>query len=288
MKNNFILFVCMIICLHSFAQSDVATAKYMHVTVDGNDTEWGSLNFYDDQTQLNFAIADDTDNIYLCFSANSQPVQMKFMRAGMKITLSTKGKSKHEASILYPLQQTKLVEFKDSAVNKNNPPEPGERPVFNKETFRQNFIAHHTSMQVSGFANSNGEIPVKDSAIHVAVNWDTASNMVYEVSIAKKEFFGAGYSAKDLLSDITLNVELNGLSHAETGDAKDGNTPSHSNGAHSGMHGGGGGTHGGAGFNGGGEYQKPLSDPMNNTGNVSLNQKTSFKQKFVLNDGSKS
>ena len=90
------------------------------------------------------------------------------------------------------------------------------------------------------------------------------------------------------MSDITLNVELNGLSHAETGDAKDGNTSPHGDGAHSGMHGGGGGTHGGAGFNGGGEYQKPLSDPMNNTGNVSLNQKTSFKQKFVLNDGGKS
>ena len=49
-----------------------------------------------------------------------------------------------------------------------------------------------------------------------------SSNVIYEVAIAKKEFFGAGYTAKDDKDDITLSVELNGLSHSETGDAKTG------------------------------------------------------------------
>jgi len=40
-RKYFILFICLNICLHSMAQSDVATAKWMHVTVDGNNNEWG-------------------------------------------------------------------------------------------------------------------------------------------------------------------------------------------------------------------------------------------------------
>ncbi len=278
------------------AQSDVATAKWMHVTVDGNNNEWGSLNFYDDQTQLNFGIANDTNNIYLCFSAGNGPAQMKLMHAGMKITLSTKGKPKHEASILFPLPQNKQQQFTDSAFNKNNSPAPGAQPVFNKETFRQSYVAHHSVMQVSGFASANGEISTSDSDIHVAVNWDSSSNMIYEVAIAKKEFFGNGFTTKDVLSDITLDVELNGLSHSETGDAKTGGG-SHGGGMHGSMEGenSGGGSHGGgihgSGMHGGGfnsDGQHGSNSPnanMNNSNNVSLNQKTSFKQKFILNDG---
>lgn len=286
--------MCVFTAIHLFAQRDVATAKYMHATIDGNNTEWGSLNFYDNQTQLNFAIANDADNIYLCFIPGSEAAQMKLMRAGMKITISTKGKSKHEASIVYPLQQINQPGFKDSGVDKGNLPALGGQPVFNKATFRQNYISQHTTMQVSGFLNTVGEISTNNPDIHVAINWDALSNMVYEVAIAKKEFYGADYILKNTLADITLNVELNGLSHAEIGDAKNG-THSHSSGVHggmedggnmgSGMHRGGGGMHGGGFSNGGRLPGGNEGGNMNNAGNISLNQKTSFKQKFVLKDG---
>ena len=103
MKNSILVFLLMNICFYAAAQTDVSTAKWIHVTVDGDATDWGSLNFYDDQTQLNFGLANDSDNIYLCFTANTQPVQMKLMRAGMKVELSAKGKTKHEAFIVFPL-----------------------------------------------------------------------------------------------------------------------------------------------------------------------------------------
>lgn len=280
-----------IICLKGYAQ-DVSTAKFMHIIVDGNDSEWSSLNFYDGETQLNFAIANDSNNIYLCFATNSQPAEMKLMHAGMKITLSTKGKSKHEASILYPLPQAKQPGFGDSADNKNMN-DNGARPVFNKETFRQNYIAHHAIMQLNGFATINDEVPVKDSLIQVAINWDTTSNLIYEVAIAKKEFFGAGYTAKNDKEEITLSVELNGLLHSETGDAKTGGyhegnksggdmngEETHGDGTH------GGSAHGGGGFNGASEKYADAQNSLMHPSSASLNEKTSFKQKFVLNDGS--
>ena len=270
MKKNFLLLLLVNICTHVWSQGDMATAKWMHVTVDGNNSEWGSLNFYDDQTQLNFGIANDSDNIYLCFATINEPVQMKIMHAGMKLTLSTKSKPKHEVSILFPLPQNSRSNF-DSLHSENN--NSSEHTVFNKETFRQSFIAHHTTMQVNGFANLNGDVPAKDSGVQVAVNWDSASNLIYEVAIAKKEFFGSGYILKDMMEDITLSVEVNGLPHSEAGS---------NNSSYHDMHGGQGGMHGGYGNHEGNEER----NPMNNSSTVSLSAKTSFKQKFVLNNGS--
>jgi hypothetical protein len=301
MKYLFFLTLLITVWLKSTAQ-DVSTAKYMHITVDGDDSEWGSLNLYDDETQLNFAIANDSNNIYLCFATASQAAEMKLMRAGMKITLTTKGKPKHEASIQYPLMQTKQPDVKSPTDNKSMN-DSSERPVFNKETFRQSYIAHHATMQVDGFTNINGEVPVKNAAVQAAINWDTASNLIYEVAISKKEFFGAGYTPKDDKNDITLNVELNGIPHSETGDAKsggyhEGNTSSGDANGEGGTHGGGGEMHGGGGMHGGGMHggsgggfngaSEKYADAQNtlmHPNSASLNTKTSFKQKFILNDG---
>ena len=100
-------------------------------------------------------------------------------------------------------------------------------------------------MQVSGFSTANGIVPVQDTGLQVAVNWDSASNLIYEVAISKKEFFGAEYTAKEAMEDITLSVELNALPHSALGDEKSG-------GYHTGMHGGGsGGGEGSSGVQGG-------------------------------------
>lgn len=274
----------MAFCIRSFSQ-DVATPKFMHVNVDGKMDDWGSLNFYDDETQLNFGLANDSNTIYLCFQTMNQPAEMKILRAGMKVTLSTKGKSKHEASIMFPLPPDKHEVFADSSHNEamNN-----NGHVFNKETFRQNFITNHSTMQVNGFAHANGLVPVNDSDIKVAINWDTASNLIYEVAIAKKEFFGNDYSPKDANDEITLSVEVNGIPHAENSY----NHAYHGGGFQgSGMHGGG--MHSG---NRGGNFNRDQnnsntsndaqqSNPLNSNNNFSLSSKASFKQKFVLNSG---
>ncbi|MFT4155690.1 hypothetical protein [Parafilimonas sp.] len=287
MKKHLTVFVCLGFYLHAISQSDVATAKMMHITVDGNSKEWGPLNFYDEKTQLNFAIANDDDNIYFCFATATQAAQTKLMQAGMKITLSRKGRGKKGASVLYPLPQSKQQPpAHDSGFDKNNPPAPGAQNAPDGETFWDNYIAHHTTMKASGFANANGEIPTSGTGIRAAVNWDSSLNMIYEIAIAKKELFGTGYTAKDLSGNITLSVELNGLSRAATGDAKSGGAPPAGD-MHGGMEGGGmrGGGMPGGGFNGGG--RPPGNQHANSSNSTSLNKKTSFKQKFVLNDGSK-
>lgn len=262
-----------------YAQSDVATAKWMKqpVTIDGINKEWGSLNFYDDQTQLNFGMANDSNNIYLCFATINEPVEMKVMRAGMKVTLSTKGKPKQEASIIFPLAQTRQPHY-DSAGNESNG--SNMHPAFNRETFRENYIAEHSMMQTSGFAIVNGQVSTKNPAIQAAINWDSAGNIIYELAIAKKEFFGSGYTPKQAMEDITLSVEVNALPRSASGDESRNGGNSYQGG---GMHGGGG-MHK-EGFNGGERSEGGETNTMNNNDRISLSTKTSFKQRFVLNNG---
>lgn len=275
MKKIFIVSFCLGICWYGAAQTDVATAKYLQATIDGNSSEWGALNFYDEDTQLNFALANDAKNIYFCFVTGSQLAQMKLTRAGMKITLSTKGKPKREAAVVFPLPQTK--QLPDSTLNKNN---TATQPASNKESFRKGFIAHHTTMQVSGFVNTNGEIATDNSSIQAALNWDSSSNIVYEIAIPKTEFYGAGYTAKDLKNDITLTVELNGLSRSETGDARYAALQDEETKPGNGMQAAPSKT---VGFN---VDKRPgsITDPGNMS--ASLTEKISFKQKFILTEGS--
>ena len=272
--------------MNANAQEDVSTAKWMKqpVMVDGENTDWSSLNFYDDQTQLNFGIANDSNNIYLCFQTTTDAAQRKLMFAGMKVTLSTKGKNRHEATIVFPEPQPKQEHAADTSAGGSN---TYTHPVFNKEGFRQNYIAHHTTMQVSGFADVNGDISIKNPSIQAAVNWDSASNFICEFAISKKEFFGTEYIAKQALENITLGVEINGLPKSEAGGKS--RNPVYKGGGMNdeGMHGGG--MHGmrtnGGGFNGGGRPLHDEANPMNNENKVSLSSKASFKQKFVLNNG---
>jgi hypothetical protein len=265
------------------AQSDVATAKWMAqpVVIDGENTEWGrSLNFYDVDTKLSFALGSDSNNIYLCFESENGPNQMKIMRAGMNIELSTKGKNKHEVFIAYPLPQKEQEPAATGTDTANNGTSSFTHQVHDAASFKTNYLGKHTVMDVKGFASANGEVPVKNaSGLNVAMNWDSASNLIYEIAIPKKEFFGAHYSPKEASEEITLSVEVNALKHMPTeGGNKNSDGESHGEGMNGGgMHGSGmegGGMHGGGSYGGGKQWSEADRE--------SLGVKTSFKQKFVL------
>ena len=119
---------------------------------------------------------------------------------------------------------------------------------------------------------------VSNSDVKVAVNWDSSNNLIYEVAINKKEFFGDTYSSKDEEGNISLEVEVNGLPHYDGEKVK----AYHSDGMQAGM---GDGKQGGS--NRGGFNQENMPQQSTSGGNnIPLSAKTSFKQKFVLNNGS--
>lgn len=261
---------------------DVSTAKWMAhpVTIDGEATEWHQpLNFYDSETKLLFAISNDSTHIYLCFEAKDEATQMKIMRAGMRVELDTKGRNGRSASIDFPLPPKERDENEEGGNDFRQRTGDTTGGQFNHKPdmamMHQRFLQRNITMDVKGFADGNGIIPVRGRDISVAMNWDDADDLFYEVSIPIKSLLDDGYTAGDVLKEITLHAEVNGIKGAEGGGRNAGafNGGGMGRGG-GGMRGGGGGMRGG-GMRGGGMQGSGMD-------RSSLGEKTSFKQKFVL------
>jgi len=225
------------IAANSFAQSDVAKANWAPVVkVDGNADEWAQpLRFYDNDSKLFYSFVNDDKTLYLCFATDDEVNQAKIMRAGIKVSLSTKTKDKHKVSIDFPV----IAKAEDSARTEEKPRTPGQK--FDRGDFKTAFLAHHTTMEIKGFSTKDGVININDnSGINVAMNWDAANKCIYEVAIPLKELYGEGYTADDIAKDISLTAEINALKKGEGGDK-----------AYNGRGGGGGGRMGGGRMGGG-------------------------------------
>ncbi|MGH2646563.1 MAG: hypothetical protein ACRDE8_03305 [Ginsengibacter sp.] len=278
MKRNIFTIVLIFYCGHLFAQDDIPTSSWVStpVKVDGNAQEWKlPLRLYDDATKLFFGFANDDKNLYLCFQTSDEINEMKILRAGMKIYLSTKGKDKHKVSINFPMQQ------KAEPTTPSN--EDTVQQAFERRSRRSASFTKDTMMEVKGFTTRNGIIPINDnSGINAAINRDDANKLTYEISIPLKELFGADYSTEDLSKDIFLDAEVNAMS-------KSGHT-GNGGGGYSGRGGGGGRMGGGAGRLGGGgggmhhnrEGNEGANSEQTGTDRSAMFEKAELKQKFIL------
>ena len=277
MKMYFLPVVIVLGCTIAKAQ-DVSTAKWVAqpITVDGNATEWHQpLNFYDSETKLLFAIGNDSTHIYLCFEAKDEKTQMKIMRAGMRIDLDTKGRNGRSASIDFPLAPKERDENNEEGGNDfsqgqrsadtcagqfNHKHDPAMMFLF--------FLHRNIFMDVKDFADDNGLLPVRGRDISVAMNWDDADNLFYEISIPIKDLLDNGYTPENIAKEITLHAHINAVKADAVAANRSG---SFNQGRSGGMRGGGmrAGSMRGSGMQGGGDRS-------------AMFESTSFKQKFVL------
>jgi hypothetical protein len=207
MKFRLAILFSLLICIY-FSQPSVANWK-TDVKIDGVPNEWNSpLRFYDAETKLFFAFANDSSNFYLCLQSNDKRNQVKIHMAGMKVFINTKGKEKHKTCIAYPLTDSR-GNFAREELNEEVEPDI--------ESLKGKFQLQNTNMLTSGFATQNGNFPIRDSAgIHAALNWDEKNVMTYEVAIPLKELFGLHYITKDLATTITLILEVNSVTREDS------------------------------------------------------------------------
>lgn len=291
MKKFFLPLACIAFNLTLRAQ-DVSTAKWITapVTVDGNANDWHQpLNFYDPETKLLFAIANDSANIYLCFEAKDNATALKIMRAGMQIDLDTKGRHGRSAIIEFPLPPKERRELNEADGGDNRP--AGDTSMQRGEfsdhkpdpaMFRQRFLTNNITMETKGFADANGVLPIRGRDMSVAINWDEADNLFYEVKIPIKQLLDDGYTEDNILKEITLHVAVNGISGAGGGGRGGGMQGGGMGGMRGGGMRGGGGMGRGGGMRGGGMHGGGMGGGSMQGGSNGLGEKTSFKQKFVL------
>lgn len=205
MKKSFLFFLFVSISTFSFAQeAPVSSFAKNKIIIDGNPEEWNlPLKHYDNTTRLFFDFENDANHLYLCFQAKDEMNEVKILKAGMKIILSSKINGKHKSVINYPLPAPKTSENNDEITSD---------PMATRPDNHATFLAKDTLMEVKGFATQSGTISSKDTAgIHAAINWDSSKTFTYEIAIPLKEMFGENYDIKELSKDISLEVVINAV-----------------------------------------------------------------------------
>jgi hypothetical protein len=269
MRKVFIAAILVFTTTLLFAQDEIFKAAWITspVKVDGNGNEWTNpLRYYDADTKLSFAFANDDKNLYLCFQTNDNLNQMKIMHAGMQISLNVKGS--HTATINFPIPQNA----------ESSQPQSGNDDWKNKnDSTRQNiFIVKNTMMEVKGFVTKNGMLPINDSSgINAALNQDPRNKFTCEIAIPIKELFGANYTIADIEKHISLDVKINamkGVSHPGKSNPMNNYTAKNNGGGRMG---------GGMHHNGGRNSAEDNAGELNED-KTDISKKTAFKQKFIL------
>ena len=274
MKKCLLSAISVLIAVFVFAQEE-PTAEWANkrISVDGNANDWDlPIKSYDSDTKLYFEIKNDNKNLYLCFQSKDQMNQVKMIRAGMKIILTSKINGKHKANIEFPLP------IKKDSIRNSTADEMSGDPASTHEKMHTTFLAGDSIMEVKGFTRKDGMISSHDTSdIHAAINWDKDNILTYEIAIPLKELFGDNYQEKNISKNISLDVIINALK--KTGRQGGGNGYS---GRGGGMGGGGFGRGMGMGRALMGMGGQRMGNGQFQSARSSMNEKNELKTKFTL------
>src|ERR1700761_109350 len=266
MKTLFVPLLCIgtlqfFISTTTFAQDKASTSKLQpppsNITIDGDLKEWGdSLRYYNQEKQLNYALANDQDNLYMAIRINDRSEQIRVLKAGLTLSIDTRGKKKETFSITFPIgdqsQNTTELQGNDLQGNTNITQQ-------DRDDMKEARLTKLREIRVSGFKDIEGETITTSNTygIKTAIDYDENGNLVYEAAIPLK-FFHVDDLSK---SEWAFNFKINGIvKHGQTAEngEHDGMTPGGGGGGFGGGGGGRGGRGGGRGGHGGGGNGTPV------------------------------
>jgi hypothetical protein len=263
MKKH-ILVIALFSCCAGFvnAQEGVSESRWKarDIVIDGNDNDWVQpLNFFDNTSGMIFGMANDTKNIYLCFSNNDRNKAAKMMMAGWSVQLvSSEKKRKFDATIVFPKM---------------------EDPNLMNGEMHKAVAIYKAEMKLptaKGLVSRATEIPLNSNdGISIGIGADEADRLVYEIKIPVKELLEEQLLQLNEL--ISVDIVVNALDRPSGQSAR----PAASGEATTGRGGFGGGRMArGGGSRGGGNFSG--SARGGGDGRAAFFEKASFKQKIKL------
>jgi uncharacterized membrane protein YgcG len=245
--------ICMIqltIVSLSYAQNKTAQNTLQpppaNITVDGDIKEWGdSLRYYNAEKQLNYALANDQENLYVAIRINDRSEQIRVLRAGLTLSIDTRGKKKESFSITFPvgdLGPGDLPQQPDDLQGKTDVTQD------DRDELMRARLTKLREIRVAGFKDIEGETITTSNTygIKTAIDYDKEGNLVYEAAIPLK-FFHADDIAKN---EWAFDFKINGIvRHNQNANAEQ-DRQSHGGRGGGGMGGGGRGGRGGGGRGG--------------------------------------
>lgn len=239
------------------------------MVIDGDIKKWGdSLRFYNAEKKINYALANDKDNLYMAIKINDRLDQIKILRAGLTFSIDPKGKKKDASGITFPLTvqgSAPLTTIKENT---------GEITEQEREDLMRERLTTLRGIKVEGFKDIEGDMITTSNTygIQTAINYDQNGALICEAAIPLK-FFHVDDPAKN---EWAFNFKINGITRPRA-TTQDGEQPERPGGRGGGM-GGMGGGRGGRGGRGGGSRGQSLHSA--DTGEMGKSE--DFWEKFYL------
>jgi len=239
-----------------------------HVTIDGNTAEWGdSLSYYNSQTQLNYTLANDKDNLYLVLKTQDLKQQANILSWGVTLGIDTKGHKKPSYSVTFPVQE------QDS-------PEPAENNT-DKEKKYEASLTKLKRIKADGFKDVENDVFTLQNTygFRVAIDYDAQGALVYE-EVIPLSLFHADEMKKN---EWAFNIKINGPQPIAKKEDGSGDEAQGMGGRGGGHRGGGGGSRGGAGGGGyGGGRGGHGNQSGSEQGSGGAPKSVDFWSKFIL------
>ena len=293
--TGFLLVCCISSCSDKIYYSTNWQSK--PVTIDGKLSEWSNpLRFYDQESGINYTIANDNHNLYFCCSISNESLQTKILRSGLEFGIDTLGKKSFPVAIKFPAGNSQVP---DLMRNSNSTPASGTTARPDRSTFRLKLLAEATEIELTGFKSSIGKIIIltkpDNSGISAAINFDQKGIMNYEAVIPFSAFYKKELIPSDSNTVFNYQIRVKPVPGSTGGESGHGGGMRSGSGGGmgggggmrgggGGMHGGGGGMHGG-GMGGGGtrgegtsnEYQGQKGASMSSMTKTSIKLKLAYK-----------
>lgn len=212
MKKLLSVVLCLFVGLIVVAQENFSMPFSNTVVVaDGDAHDWTTpLKHYDPNTRLFFDFKNDSNNLYVCFQTNDAATQMKLLRAGMKLTLSSKINGKRKATIEFPMAANvpkSLPADNVSAVESQ----------FSRRKSQELLLAGDTLMELKGFDKGNGIVPSSNrNGVSAAIKSDENNMFTCEMVVPLKDLLGDQFDIKDASKEILLSATINAMKRPES------------------------------------------------------------------------
>jgi len=245
-----------------------------NITIDGDVKEWGdSLRYYNKEKQLNYSLANDQDNLYMAIRVNDRSEQIRILRAGLTLSIDTRGKKKESFTITFPVGDQSAEGMAETAQDLQ-----GGNSNVKQEDRDELMRARLTKLReirVTGFKDIESETMTTSNTygFKVAIDYDKDGYLVYEAAIPLK-FFHADDITK---TEWAFNFKINGITRP--GQHKDGPEQEGMTRGGGGGMGGGGGRGGRGGGRGGQRMAGGNSAPVDHS---ELSKSVDFWEKYYL------
>lgn len=182
------------------------------VVVDGSPSEWPQpFTLFNSATKLEYAIANDTANIYICVKIADEQTGMRVFRGGMHVWFDTKGKKKEGVGLSFPLKASEAGGEMPRPQGEGQTPVPGEGHTFKKHDFNEikaRIALHQVNMKVMGlFGVADQLMPLKNGyGVSAAFAWDSLNTLTIEYKIPVALVLRHYLSAADTNTAIGLGL----------------------------------------------------------------------------------